>query len=146
MPDLPSTLRQAAAAIFLLLGLVHGVMTLLDLRRPRFFAPRDRRLIPVLEQTRIGLTPRADFWRAWLGFNLSHSLGLALFGGGLIYLSRASGWEPARATVTAASIGVAAAYFTLALRFWFAVPAVGAGLGTLLLIVSWLLERPGGTE
>jgi hypothetical protein len=143
VPDPAATLCRAGAAIFLLMGLAHGVMTLLDLRRPRFFAPSDRRLIQALEQTSLGLTRRAVFWRAWLGFNLSHSLGLALFGGGLIYLSQAEGWEAMRGTVTAAGIVIAVAYFIMAVRFWFAVPAVGAGVGTLLLIGSWLLGRTG---
>jgi len=141
--DLALWLSRTGAAIFLLLGVAHGVMTLLDLRRPRFFAPRDPQLIPALRQTSIGLSPKANFWRAWMGFNLSHSLGLVVFGGGLIYLSSAEGWESARGTLTGASVIISMAYLILALRFWFPAPAIAAGASTLLLIASWLLGRIG---
>ena len=141
--DLALLLCQAGAAIFLLLGVSHGVMTLLDLRRPQFFAPRDPRLIPALRQTSLGLSPKANFWRAWMGFNLSHSLGLVVFGGGLVYLSSAQGWESSRGTLTAASVVISVAYLILAVRFWFPVPAIAIGASTLLLIASWLLGRNG---
>jgi len=141
VPDPASTLCRAGAAIFLLMGVAHGVMTLRDLWRPYFFAPRDPQVIPLLQRTSIGLSPRASFWRAWLGFNLSHSLGLALFGGGLIYLSSLDGWESARETLMPVSVVVGTAYLIMAVRFWFRVPAIAAGAGTLLLIASWLVDR-----
>src|SRR2546428_6115435 len=87
MSALGEPLARAGGAIFLLMGVAHGAMTLADLKRPRNLAPRDPHLLPTLERTSLGLTPRTSFWRAWIGFNLSHSLGLMVFGGGLIYLS-----------------------------------------------------------
>jgi hypothetical protein len=143
MRDVPQLLCQAGAFVFLLLGLAHGLMTLLDLRRPQFFAPRDRQLIQALRQTSIGLSPRANFWLVWLGFNFSHSLGLIIFGSGLIWLASVVGHAPGQAVISGAGALVGVVYLILALRFWFRGPAIGCGIGALLLALSYVVSRWG---
>lgn len=77
----------AGAIPFVLAGAVHGLATLVDTIRPRFFTPIERSVRPVLDSTGIrfrelfpGGSGAPSLWRAWLGFNLSHSLGLSVFG------------------------------------------------------------------
>jgi hypothetical protein len=118
-------------------GVLHGLMTLLDLRRPRFFAPRDRQLIQALRQTSIGLSPRVNFWLAWLGFNLSHSLGLIIFGAGLIWLASVGGHP----VISGAGALVGVVYLILALRFWFWRAAMWCGIGALLLALSYVVSQ-----
>jgi hypothetical protein len=67
----------------ILAGGGHALATLLDTVRPRFFAPIEGSVKPLLEGTGIrfrrmfpggsGATP--SMWRFWLGFNISHGLG-----------------------------------------------------------------------
>jgi hypothetical protein len=143
MRDVPQLLCQAGACVFLLLGLAHGLMTLLDLRRPHFFAPRDRQLIQALRQTSIGLSPRTNFWLAWLGFNLSHSLGLIIFGSGLIWLASVGGHAFGQAVISGVGALVGVIYLILALGFWFRGPGIWCGVGTLLLALSYVVSQWG---
>lgn len=129
------------AGIFLVLGLAHGALTLGDLRRPRAFTPTDERVRDAMLGARLALHPRANLWRAWLGFNLSHSLGLIVFGGTL--LAGASSFFPVfsgSAVLQAATVAIATAYFVLAIGFWFWVPVLGTGVGLLLLLVGAVLS------
>lgn len=61
--------------LYVLLGSLHGLYTLLDIRQPRRFAPRDQAVRHAMAGTTVRLTRgRATMWNAWLGFNLSHRL------------------------------------------------------------------------
>ena len=78
-------------------------------------------------------------WRAWVGFNFSHSLGIAMFGVGclVVGLSLQSLALPKAALLVPVAIGVI--YFLLAIRYWFRAPAIGVAAGTLCLVIGWLL-------
>jgi hypothetical protein len=78
----PGALLYAiGGAIFCMLGALHAVYMLVDLRRPRRLAPGDPALIAAMVGSRVRLAGDAtDMWRAWIGFKLSHSLGALLFG------------------------------------------------------------------
>ena len=67
---------------FLFAGGLHALLALTDTARPRYFAPRDRSVKPALEGTRIrfGGDAAPSMWRAWLGFSISHGLGVFTFG------------------------------------------------------------------
>ncbi len=134
-------LLAVAGTVFLVMGALHGVLTLEDVRKPRAFTPTDDAVRLAMQGTRLAFNPRANFWQAWLGFNLSHSLGVVLFGGCLLLLA----WLhfPAFASshlLQAVAGGVAAAYFAVALRFWFWGPALGAGLSLLFILGSVVLS------
>ena len=75
----------AGGAIFLLLGVLHAVYMLADLSRPRRIVPSDPALIDQMRASTVRLSRGAStMWDAWIGFNLSHSLGAILFGLGCI--------------------------------------------------------------
>ncbi len=69
----------ASAAIILGLGLLHLLFTF---RGPNL-TPRDPALQQRMTEVSLVLTSRTTMWKAWVGFNASHSLGAILFG--LIY-------------------------------------------------------------
>src|SRR5688500_17780197 len=76
------------AAIFALMGVVHGALTLRDVFVPRSFTPIDDNVRHAMAEARLRFAPQTTIWTAWLGFNLSHSLGLFIFGaflGGLAF-------------------------------------------------------------
>lgn len=128
----------SGAVPFLLLGILHIVYTVMDELRPRRLAPRDRDLIECMRTGTLILTKETTVWRAWIGFNLSHGLGVVLFSGALVHMA-AWHFEPVRTTapeVLIAAPVIAAIYFGLSLRYWFSVPAIGSGLGASLLLAG----------
>jgi len=122
-------LLAIGGAVPLAMGLWHGLLTLLDISNPRAFTPTDPAVRVAMQSTRLRFNPRANFWEAWLGFNLSHSLGVVLFGGGLVLLAWFDFPMFARSRLLQGlAAAVALAYVVISLRFWFWGPAVGAGL------------------
>ena len=128
-----------AGAIYLLLGTGHGILTLADVARPRTFTPVDDNVRIVMQRAPIRLNPHTDLWRAWLGFNLSHSMGVMLFGtiliaiawmGGAAYLDHLA-WQ-------IGTILFSLAYVIVAQAFWFWIPALGSGVATVCLLVASL--------
>jgi hypothetical protein len=79
-------------------------------------------------------------WRAWLGFNISHGLGLTAFGL-LLLLLAASDFEKVSGTggLMPVTLGVSAAYLALALRYWFYGPVIVVTLATACFAVAYAL-------
>ncbi|MFI4930691.1 MAG: hypothetical protein ACHP83_10665 [Burkholderiales bacterium] len=123
------TLIALAAAIVFALGLLHLVLTF---RGPKLL-PRDRELRAQMEHSTLVLTRETSVWKAWIGFNASHSLGAMLFGAVYGHLALAQPHALARSpfllTVGAALL---LAYTWLARRYWFSVPFRGILLALLL--------------
>ena len=127
-------------SIFALLGAVHAIYSLMDVRRPRRFAPEDRTVADAMKSTGVRLSRgRGNMWDAWLGFNISHGLGALFFGAVCIsagvYLDALS--LPKPVLLIPALVGLM--YFALAIRFWFRVPAVGIGAATAFFFAGWLM-------
>jgi hypothetical protein len=130
-------LEIMGAAIFLILGVFHGVMTLQDLINPRTFTPPDQSLRQAMQESSIAIDPQTNLWKAWLGFNLSHSLGLVMFGGALVIIGifyfpifSDSYW------LQSCALCIAVAYLILSLKFWFSKPAIGSGFALTCLLIS----------
>jgi hypothetical protein len=133
-----------AGTIFCAFGLLHAIFTLMDWRHPRRLAPVDPNVVTQMVSTGLRLSRgRTNMWDAWIGFNLSHSLGAILFGTlciatGIAMRSMTVPWP-----VFAALVLIAAIYEVLALRFWFRVPAIGIAIAGMSLIAGWLLGAAG---
>ena len=80
-------------------------------------------------------------WRAWVGFNFSHSLGLVVFAACAIGLGL--GLESVRVPQSLLLLppAVGSIYVLLAVRYWFRIPAAGTAFGTLCFAVAWALYR-----
>jgi hypothetical protein len=124
-----SWLVAASAATLLALGLMHLVFTF----HGRRFHPRDAAVQTAMQQTTPLITRDTTMWKAWIGFNASHSYGAMLFGLVWGYLAL---WQPG---VLAQSLflqllGLAllAAYVHLGWRYWFNIPFRGIVLALLL--------------
>lgn len=126
-----------AASIFLLMGAGHGALTLRDLKHPKAFTPLSPALRQAMQQSSIALHPTINLWRAWLGFNLTHSLSLVLFGGALLYVGV---FEPrayaSSALIQAVAVLVSAIYLVLSLKFFFSKPAIGSALGLVCFLIA----------
>jgi hypothetical protein len=138
---LRETLFLVGAALFGLLGIGHGLLTLRDLRVPRSFTPIDENVRRAMAESRLRLAPQTTMWNAWVGFNLSHSLGLVMFGTVCAELAlRDFGTVAESPFLRFGSVVVGLIYLLLALRFWFWVPVVLSAAGTLCFVVSALSD------
>ena len=97
----------------LALGCIHLVYTFFGSR----LTPRDPSLRSAMAQVPLVLTRQTTMWKAWVGFNASHSMGAMLFG--LVY-----GY-------------LALAHDELLFKAWF-LPAVGFAMLSGLLVVAKL--------
>jgi len=130
-------LYAAGGTVFGVLGTMHAVYMLMDLQHPRRLVPADPALIAVMAGTRVRLAGDAtDMWRAWIGFNLSHSLGALLFG------ATAMAWPviaPAHTPLAWLPAAVAAVYLTISLRCWFRAPNAAIAMATVAFAAAaWL--------
>jgi hypothetical protein len=133
-------LMAASAAIVLWLGLAHLLFTF----RGPSFDPRDAALKARMQEVALVLTPETTMWRAWIGFNASHSLGAILFG--VIYGYFALARQEVlfgSPFLLALGLVVLVSYAWLAKRYWFRVPLAGVllsiacyGAGLLLWALS----------
>ena len=124
-------------------GGLHALLTLVDVVRPTYFAPRDRAVQPAMEGTQLRFGGRAapTMWNAWLGFNVSHGLGIFAFA--LLCLLIAvhdfalveEVWA-----IRPLTIAVAAVYLALSLRFWFYGPVIVCGAATICFTVATVLS------
>jgi len=127
-------------SIFALLGAIHAIYSLMDVRRPRRFAPVDPKVADAMKSTGVRLSRgRGNMWDAWLGFNISHGLGAVFFGvvciAAGVYLEALSLPKPVLLIPTLVGL----MYFALAVRFWFRVPVVGIGAATAFFFAGWLM-------
>lgn len=139
--DPGQALLAVGGAVFAALGVTHGALAVRDLWRPTAFTPADDRLRESMADVpmRFG-GHRTSMWRAWLGFNLSHSLGLMVFGGFILIwaLQDSTVAQDLWLQVIGTTIGLV--YLVLAVRFWFYGPVVGCVLGILCFVASWYLS------
>ncbi len=138
--SLPGLLLAFGGSIFVLFGTLHGVFTLGDIRTPRRFAPEDPSVIAAMSGTGMRLARGGTtMWRAWIGFNLSHSVGAILFGA----MDMALGWRleafspPPALLLIPVLVGLI--YLGIGLRYWFRVPTTGIAVATGSFAAAWLL-------
>ena len=136
MPTLPAILMTASAAIPLLLGSAHLMFTFRGTR----FHPRDASLMAQMQSVSPVLTRQTTMWRAWIGFNASHSYGAMLFGLVYGYLALIHPAFLFSATFLLA-LGAAflLAYLVLAKRYWFRIPFRGLLLSSALYLAALAL-------
>jgi len=134
-----ATLLIFGGAVFGVLGGLHGIYTLLDLRNPRRLVPADPSVAQAMAHSTLRLSRGAtDMWRAWVGFNFSHSLGLLLFAALAIWAGARIKTVPT--AILPALILISVVYLVLALLYWFRAPVIGVAIGTGCFITAWLLS------
>jgi hypothetical protein len=129
-------LIAAAAGVLGSLGCLHLLYTF----RGNKLDPRNPALRTAMENESPVIARQTTMWRAYRGFNATHSLGIIVFA--LVYGYLAL-W---RAEVLAGSLfllvlgmGVLLAYLALARRYFFRIPFRGVALACLLYAGGWLI-------
>ena len=133
-----SWLVCTSAAIILLLGLIHLVYTF----RGRKLHPRDADLHARMMEVSPVITRETTMWKAWVGFNASHSYGAILFGAVYGYLAAAHGAFLFQSPFLLLSgLLLLGGYVFLGKVYWFSVPYRGIVLATAFyaaaLAISW---------
>lgn len=139
MPTLSSILIGASAAIILLLGFAHLLFTF---RGPAFM-PRDRALKARMEEVAPVISSETTMWKAWVGFNASHSFGAILFGAVYGYLALLHpAFLFASHFLLALGLLTLAGYLALARPYWFRTPTRGILLALVLYVAGLLVLWP----
>ena len=133
MISLASSLLAASAAIILLLGLAHLLFTF---RGPKLH-PRDAALEARMKEVTPVLTRQTTMWKAWIGFNASHSYGAIFFGLVYGYLALAHAALLFQSEfLLLAGLGLLLGYVSLARAYWFSIPLRGIAAATLLYLAA----------
>jgi len=130
---LASTLVATSAGIVLLFGSIHLLYTL----HGNKLHPRDPAVMAVMQQTHPVITRQTTMWRANHGFNITHSMGLMLFGlvyGYLALVQTALLWQSD--FLLAVGLIALVAYIVLARLYFFSIPFRGVTLATLLYVTG----------
>jgi hypothetical protein len=79
-------------------------------------------------------------WRAWLGFNVSHGIGVLFFG--LVFVILAVSDPALLSKVTllpVLALAVSTSYLVLSVKYWFHIPAIGSGIGAVCFLAALIL-------
>jgi len=129
-----------SAGIILSLGVTHLAYTYLGDK----FHPRDAEVLARLHTTPLVITRQTTVWRAWIGFNASHSLGAVLFGALYAYLALQ---QPAllfhSAFLGLTGLAALGAYLAMAKLYWFRLPFQGISLSLGLYVAGFALAHSG---
>ena len=124
-----TALVTASAVVVFSLGALHLLYTF----RGTKLRPRDAALPEQMARSALVLTRETNVWKAWIGFNASHSLGAMLYG--VVYADLALAHPAAlwaSPVLLATGGALLATYAWLGRRYWFSVPFRGIVLALLL--------------
>jgi hypothetical protein len=135
---LSRALMLASAGIVLALGLVHLLYTFHGTK----LHPRDAAVQQAMRTTHLRLTSETTVWKAWIGFNASHSMAALLFGALYGYLALAQPELLFRsAYLQLTGLAMLGGFLVLARLYWFSIPFAGIGLACACYLASVLAER-----
>jgi hypothetical protein len=125
--------------VFVLLGLLHALYTYLDIDRPRRLVPQDPAVAQAMVTSNLRLSGTGTtMWRAWVGFNFSHSIGVVLFGAICIGAGSVLGAMALPAWILFAFVVIALMYLAVGLLYWFRIPLACIFLASVCLLIAWL--------
>jgi hypothetical protein len=126
-----------SALVLLTLGVLHLVYTFSG---PKLM-PRDPALQARMNEVPLVITRQTTMWRAWIGFNASHSMGAILFG--LVYGFLANAHPQLLFNspfLLAVGVFMLGGLAVLAKLYWFRIPFAGVVISLacyVLSIVAW---------
>jgi hypothetical protein len=145
MLELSRYLFLAGALPFVLLGLLHARATPRQTGEAKGLSPRDPALREAMSSATVLLTRRTNLWLAWVGFNLSHSLGAVLFGVVVFLIGRSPASFQAQGSVfLPLAVVVSGIYLRLGLCYWFRTPILGIAFAAACFVASWTFFGLGG--
>jgi hypothetical protein len=121
--------------IFLWLGSIHMIFTF---RGTKFF-PRNLDVKDAMEKTYPTLTKETTMWKAWVGFNASHSMGAIFFGMMNLVLIQSSLY---RETLFIGIVNIifVLIFLFLAIKYWFRIPLIGISIATVCFVIAFVIQ------
>lgn len=122
--------------IFLVLGSLHLYYTFFTDK----FLPRNPTVEADINNTSPRITRQTTLWKAWVGFNASHSLGAMFFGS--VNLVMATSLLPVfQQSIFLPVIDLSALllYLFLARTYWFRIPFIGMALANLCFLTAFII-------
>jgi len=118
------------------LGAIHFVLTFFTNK----FLPTDAKLAEVMDKTSPLLSSALSMWKAWIGFNGSHS-------GGLLFIALINGFIALKYFPVfhkshfffLLTIVVMGFYVFLARKYWYTIPLIGVSMAFTCFIISYAL-------
>jgi hypothetical protein len=139
---IPAILLVTGGTLFGVMGVLHAWYTFRDIARPRRLVPENPAVAEAMAATGVRIARGGTtMWRAWVGFNFSHSLGLVVFAICAIGLGLVLNSVRVPRSFLLLPPAVGSIYVLLAARYWFRIPVAGTALGTLCFVVAWALYR-----
>ncbi len=133
MKETATYLFAAAGTIYFALGAIHWWYT--------FYTRRFNPEVPELMAQMKAISPRISkgttVWKAWMGFNASHSTGAMFFGFVLVYLPTALDESAIFTTVTVIN---SLYYVWLARTYWFRIPLIGTAVAAAFVLIALLIQ------
>ncbi len=126
------------AATFLVLGTLHLVYTFFTDN----FLARNAGTVESMKKDYPVLTRKTTMWRAWIGFNASHSSG-AMFIGLVNILLATQHFELYQNADSLHLLNIITAifYLYLAKKYWFNIPFMGILIATICFITAFILIK-----
>ncbi len=123
----------AGSLILLVLGTLHLAYTFFTDK----FSSRNTNVVDEMKQSFPRLTNKTTLWKAWIGFNASHSVG-AIFIGLINIILAIQYFEILRQSYLLLTLNIltVAFYLFLAKQFWFKIPFMGILITLLCFIVA----------
>jgi hypothetical protein len=123
--------------IFILLGLIHWKSVLYTNK----FEPEDSVILDMMKNNNSKITNQTSIWNGLTGFNISHSLGLIIFG--VLYVTLAidnPDYLFSSNVLKVYLLVLPVIYIVLAHKYWFSLPRNGFIIGFCLILLSVLLR------
>ncbi|WP_411818112.1 LIC_13387 family protein [Hyphococcus sp. DH-69] len=133
----------AGAIIFFVLGLLHLILSFLDVKDPKRFIPAKTELLAALKTTTINMRKDArNFWLSSLGFHFSHSIGVMFYGFIVGYCALVRPDFFADYIIRIVIVLMGASYVAIARAFWFIIPVIGSLIGVAFIGIGLAVLYP----
>jgi len=124
------------ASIFGILGAIHLIYTFFTNK----FEAHDPSVTEAMKRTSPVLTKETTVWKAWIGFNASHSLGAMLVAA--VYIPLATSYfhiiqQSLWFSILPVLLGLS--YLVLARKYWFRIPFFGVLISTICFVAAAVL-------
>lgn len=126
----------SGSAIFLILGAIHLFYTFFSSK----FNARNKSVVEAMKDTSPVLTAETTMWKAWTGFNASHSAG-AIFIGliNIVLAVQYFSFIQNSMLIPVLNVVTSGFYLWLAKKYWFRVPFTGILIATGCFLVATIL-------
>ena len=135
---LSRSLVAASSAVMFVLGSLHLLYTFWGTK----LFPRDAAVQAAMKATPLRLSAETTMWKAWLGFNASHSICAIFFSLVYGYLAISQPDLLFRSPyLQAVGLAVLAGFVILARLYWFSVPFFGVSLALVCFLAAVVTAR-----